>query len=65
MGGGGLQEGRLGNEATDTQLPYDPRVTSHRSQLEPVLNVALSSPLSYRMFHRLVLTAALVAWAKH
>ena len=29
-----------GNEATDTQLPYDPRVTGHRSQLEPVLNVA-------------------------
>ena len=36
---------RGGNEATDTQLPYDPRVTGHRSQLEPVLNVALSSPL--------------------
>ena len=34
-----------GDEATDTQLPYDPRVTGHRSQLEPVLNVALSSPL--------------------
>ena len=34
-----------GNEATDTQLPYDPRVTGHRSQLKPVLNVALSSPL--------------------
>ena len=35
---------RGGNEATDTQLPYDPRDTGHRSQLEPVLNVALSSP---------------------
>ena len=36
---------RGGNEATDKELPYDPRVTGHRSQLEPVLNVALSSPL--------------------
>ena len=40
-----LNKGGGGDEATDTQLPYDPRVTGHRSQLEPVLNVALSSPL--------------------
>ena len=32
----------MGNEAMDTQLPYDLRVTGYRSQLLPVLNVALS-----------------------
>ena len=36
----GARQGGVGggNEATDTQLPYDPRDTGHRSQLEPVLN---------------------------
>ena len=38
----GVGEGGPGNEATDTELPYDPRVTGHWSQLEPMLNVASS-----------------------
>ena len=44
---GGLGGQLEGYEATDTQLPYDPRDTGHSSSLimsKPVLNVALSSP---------------------
>ena len=54
-----------GNEATDTRLPYDPRVTGHRSQLELVLNVALSSPRWAIECFIGQFTVIEVVWARH